>query len=100
MSCATTWERQVLDVPMVIINSPYRSFVQPVAVVHRCAGPGRPWPVRNRRAAGVPDAVAWQRYLHNQSAQRLKNALIDRPNTVIIEVPYHLTEHDDSEQGA
>jgi hypothetical protein len=33
----------------------------------------------------------WQRYLHNQSARRLKNALLDRPNTVIVEVPYHLS---------
>ncbi|HEY8171465.1 MAG TPA: hypothetical protein VIH21_00135, partial [Dehalococcoidia bacterium] len=32
----------------------------------------------------------WQRPLHNQSAHRLKNALMDRPNTVIVEVPYHL----------
>jgi hypothetical protein len=31
----------------------------------------------------------WQRFLHNQLALRLKKALIDRPNTVLVEVPYH-----------
>jgi hypothetical protein len=36
----------------------------------------------------------WQRFLHNQSARRLRNALTERPNTVIIEVPYHLSAPD------
>ena len=35
-------------------------------------------------------AWPWQRWLHNQSARRLKKALTERPGTVIIEVPYHL----------
>jgi len=84
------WESAVLDVQLVIIDSPYRSFVAPVLsyidALDR-AEPGHyvtvvlpefrtPWP--------------WQRWLHNQSARRLKNALLDRPNTVVTEVPYHL----------
>jgi hypothetical protein len=88
------WESTVLDVPMTIINSPYRSFVAPVLsyidALDR-ADPGQyitvvlpeyrtPWP--------------WQRMLHNQSARRLKSALVERPNTVIIEVPYHLAAAD------
>jgi hypothetical protein len=31
----------------------------------------------------------WQRALHNQLAQELKEALVKRPNTAIIEVPFH-----------
>jgi hypothetical protein len=31
----------------------------------------------------------WQRFLHNQLASRLKKALLYRPNTVVVEVPYH-----------
>ncbi|MBI5289786.1 MAG: APC family permease [Chloroflexi bacterium] len=84
------WESRVLDVQLVVIDSPYRSFVRPVLsyvdALDR-ADPGQyvtvvlpefrtPWP--------------WQRFLHNQSARRLKNALVERPNTVIVEVPYHL----------
>jgi hypothetical protein len=95
------WESTVLDIPLVLINSPYRSFVAPVLsyidALDR-ADPGQyvtvvlpeyrtPWP--------------WQRWLHNQSSRRLKNRLIERPNTVIIEVPYHLPElnADDDEAG-
>jgi len=84
------WETRVLDIQLVVIDSPYRSFVRPVLsyvdALDR-ADPGQyvtvvlpefrtPWP--------------WQRFLHNQSARRLKNALVERPNTVIVEVPYHL----------
>ncbi len=32
----------------------------------------------------------WQRFLHNQLSFQLKKALNRRPNTVIVEVPYHL----------
>jgi amino acid transporter len=84
------WNDRVMDIEMVLINSPYRSFVRPVLSYVDAldkADPGQyvtvvlpefrtPWP--------------WQRFLHNQSARRLKNALMERPNTVIVEVPYHL----------
>ncbi|MEX0750526.1 MAG: hypothetical protein WD359_06920, partial [Dehalococcoidia bacterium] len=84
------WESTVLDIPFRIIHSPYRSFVAPlmhyVDLLDR-ADPGQYVTVvlpefRTRRP--------WQRWLHNQSARRLKNALLERPNTVIVEVPYHL----------
>lgn len=32
----------------------------------------------------------WQAFLHNQLSLRLKKALIHRPNTVVVDVPYHL----------
>ena len=32
----------------------------------------------------------WQKFLHNQLAVRLKKALVSRPNTVVVNVPYHL----------
>ena len=34
----------------------------------------------------------WERLLHNQLALRLKKALITRPNTVIVDVPFHFQE--------
>jgi hypothetical protein len=33
----------------------------------------------------------WQRFLHNQLAVRLKDDLMKRPNTAVVEVPYHLS---------
>ena len=32
----------------------------------------------------------WEYLLHNQSALRLKAALLFRPNTVVADMPYHL----------
>ena len=87
-----------LDVPMVIINSPFRSFVAPVIsyidALDR-ADPGQYVTVV------LPEyrTAWWQAILHNQSSRRLKNALIDRPNTVIIEVPYHLDTADAEAEG-
>lgn len=86
------WESRVLDVPIVIVQSEYRSLLGPVlAYVDALdkADPGRVVTVV------LPEYVArwpWQRMLHNQSAVRLKKALLDRPHTVVIDVPYHLSE--------
>ena len=55
---AIEWETAILDVPLVLINSPFRSFVSPGRLVHRRARQGRSRPVRDRRAAGVPYALA------------------------------------------
>jgi len=84
------WEATVLDVPFRIIHSPFRSFVAPlihyIDLLDR-ADPGQYVTVV------MPEFRTrwpWQRWLHNQSARRLKNALMERPNTVIVEVPYHL----------
>jgi hypothetical protein len=84
------WEATVLDIPLKIIHSPYRSFVAPlihyIDLLDR-ADPGQYVTVV------LPEFRTrwpWQRWLHNQSSRRLKNALLERPNTVIVEVPYHL----------
>jgi hypothetical protein len=91
------WERAVLDVPLLVIDSPYRSFVAPLiayleATERTDAGQyvtvvlpefRTPWP--------------WQRWLHNQSARRLRDALLDRPNTAVCEFPLHLSAPDAEE---
>jgi hypothetical protein len=84
------WEELVPDTPIVIIESPYRSFIAPmltyIDAIDR-AEPGKPVTVI------LPEFVtahAWEGLLHNQSAIRLKRALRSRPNTILIDVPYHL----------
>ena len=37
----------------------------------------------------------WEKLLHNQSALALKFALLNRPATALVNVPYHLTDPDD-----
>ncbi len=84
------WERTVPYTPIVIIESPYRSFVAPmltyIDAIDRI-DPGAFITVV------LPEFIPehfWESWLHNQSAGRLKRALRNRPNTVLINVPYHL----------
>ncbi|HZP56566.1 MAG TPA: APC family permease [Dehalococcoidia bacterium] len=84
------WERTVLDVPMVVIDSPYRSFVAPVLSYIEALDRADPGQYVTVVLPEFVTAWPWQRWLHNQSARRLRNALLERPNTVLVEVPYHL----------
>lgn len=85
-----TWDASVPDIPLVIVESPYRSFLGPMlayidAVDH--VNPG------NSITVVVPAYVPahfWEGWLHNQSSARLKRALLRRPNTAIVDVRYHL----------
>jgi hypothetical protein len=86
------WERQLADVPLVIVESPYRAVVSPVVayldVLDRDWPAGREAPIT---IVVLPEYVArhwWDRILYNQTARRLKAALVGREHTVIADVPY------------
>src|SRR4029078_10015987 len=84
--------RQLSDVPLVFVESPYRALVGPLLayldVLDRAWPPDELAPVT---FAVVPEFVArhwWERLLYNQSAKRLRRALLGRPHTVVVDVPY------------
>jgi amino acid transporter len=86
------WERQVPSVPLVIVESPYRALVGPLTayldVLDLAWPPDKEAPVT---IVVLPEYVArhwWDRLLYNQSAKRLKSALVGREHTVIADVPY------------
>ena len=86
------WERQVPGVPLVIVESPYRALVGPLTayldVLDLAWPPDRQAPIT---IVVLPEYVArhwWDRLLYNQSAKRLKSALVGREHTVIADVPY------------
>lgn len=86
------WEHQLADVPLVIVESPYRALVTPVLayldVLDGAWPPDRQAPIT---IVVLPEYVArhwWERILYNQAAKRLKGALIGREHTVIADVPY------------
>jgi amino acid transporter len=84
------WQASVLDVPLVIINSPFRSFVRPVVSYIDALDKADPGEYVTVVLPEFRTRFPWQKWLHNQSSSRLKSALLDRQNTVIIEVPFHL----------
>ncbi len=86
------WERQVPGVPLVVVESPYRALVGPLVayldVLDRAWPPDKPAPIT---FVVLPEYVArhwWERILYNQSAKRLRTALLGRPHTVVVNVPY------------
>ena len=86
------WERQLPGVPLVIVESPYRAIVEPfmayLDVLAETWPPDREAPVT---IVVLPEYVAkrwWDRVLYNQTAKRLKAALVGRDHTVIADVPY------------
>ncbi|HET7473239.1 MAG TPA: APC family permease [Candidatus Limnocylindrales bacterium] len=100
------WERQVPGVPLVIVESPYRALVGPLTAYLDVLD--QQWPDDQLDPITIvvlPEYVArhwWDRLLYNQSAKRLKSALVGREHTVIADVPYrrghwsdkaHATDH-------
>jgi hypothetical protein len=93
----TRWERQFRGVPLVIVESPYRALIGPVTayldVLDLAWPPDKPSPIT---IVVLPEYVArhwWDRLLYNQSAKRLKAALVGREHTVIADVPYRRGGH-------
>jgi amino acid transporter len=86
------WERQLPDVPLVIVESPYRAVISPVIayldILDQAWPPDKEAPLT---IVVLPEFVArhwWDRLLYNQTAKRLKSALVGREHTVIADVPY------------
>jgi amino acid transporter len=91
-SVRASWEKTVPGVPLVVVESPYRALVGPLAAyldVLDAAWPAdKPAPIT---FVVVPEYVArhwWERILYNQSVKRLRSALLGRPHTVVVNVPY------------
>jgi hypothetical protein len=83
------WEAWGGPVKLVILESPYRALMAPLLAyldATETMDPTRPTTVV--LAEFVPRHL-WEYPLHNQTALRLKLRLFWRPNTVVIDVPYH-----------
>jgi amino acid transporter len=81
------FERQVPGVRLVLVESPYRQLVGPLVSYVDVMAPDP----ETLTFVILPEYLVrhwWERYLHNQVAERLRHELIGRPNTVIISLPY------------
>jgi amino acid transporter len=86
------WQQQLPSVPLVLVESPYRALVGPLLAYLDVLD--RMWPADKEAPVTfvvIPEFVArhwWERLLYNQSANRLRRALLGRPHTVVVNVPY------------
>jgi amino acid transporter len=93
---AERWSRQLPDVPLVVVESPFRALVGPLVayldVLDAAWPPDKEAPIT---FVVIPEYVArswWERLLYNQSAKRLRAALLGRRHAVVVNVPYRRDE--------
>ncbi|MCQ4044775.1 APC family permease [Streptantibioticus rubrisoli] len=84
------WERRGLDVPLKVLDSPYREITRPIVEYVRDVRRDSPCDVVS---VYIPEYVVGRWYehlLHNQSALRLKGRLLFTPGVMVTSVPWQL----------
>ncbi len=85
------WLSKEQGIQLVIIESPYRSLAGPLLAYVDALQETHP---RDTLTVVLPEYVPshwWEQLLHNQTALRLKAALLFHPGVVVTNVPYHMT---------
>jgi amino acid transporter len=88
------WDRRGIDVPLTVIDSPYREVTRPILDYVRRIRLSSP---RDVVTVFIPEYVVghwWEQLLHNQSALRLKTRLLFQPGVMVTSVPYQLRSSD------
>ena len=84
------WEKWGGEADLVIVESPYRALISPLLAYIDAIEKQEPErPVTVVLSMFVPRHF-WEYFLHNQNALRLKLRLFFRPNTIVVDVPYHV----------
>ncbi|MGC0415913.1 APC family permease [Embleya sp. AB8] len=84
------WEEYGIEVPLTMLDSPYRELTRPVVGHVRALHNARP---RDLISVVIPEYVVghwWENVLHNQSALWLKSRLLFTPGVMVISVPWQL----------
>ncbi|MGH2492366.1 MAG: APC family permease [Candidatus Limnocylindria bacterium] len=82
------WQRWTTEIPLDVIESPYRALLAPLLRYVERIDERDDRPITVVLAEFVPRNW-WEWILHSQTALRLKLSLLFRPNTIVIDVPYH-----------
>lgn len=85
------WAKLDTDIALDVVESPYRSLLAPLLKYIDAMDRSDDRPITVVLAEFVPHHW-WEWLLHSQTAFRLKAALLFRPNTIVIDVPYHFED--------
>ncbi|MEV0530995.1 APC family permease [Kitasatospora sp. NPDC050463] len=86
----TLWDSYEIEVPLKVLDSPFREITKPVVQYVREYRRSSP---REAVAVFIPEYVVghwWEHLLHNQSALWLKSRLLFTPGVMVISVPWQL----------
>jgi hypothetical protein len=84
------WKSFEFNIPLVILENPFRSILPPLLNYIDSLEKDEPDDIL---MVVLPEFVArhwWEQVLHNQTALRIKSALLYRPGVVVVDVPYHM----------
>jgi len=84
------WEKWGAGIPLVIVSSPYRSFLEPLLDYIEQVRQESPGGWVTVALAEVLPAHWWETLLHNQRALLIKAALLFKFRVIVTDVPYHL----------
>ncbi len=88
------WEDRGIQVPLKVVESPYREINRPVVDYVTRLREQRP---RDVVIVYIPEYVVghwWEQFLHNQSALRLKSRLLYERGVMVTSVPWQLSSSD------
>ncbi|GAA3294844.1 APC family permease [Streptomyces cinereospinus] len=94
------WERRGIDVPLKVLDSPYREVTRPVIEYVKSLRRESP---RDVVSVIIPEYVVghwYEHLLHNQSALRLKGRLLFTPGVMVTSVPYQLASSEVAKKRA
>jgi len=86
----TDWERWGQGVPLVVLDSPYRSLMEPLLEYIDQVDEEHPNGYVTILLPEFVPARWWHHILHNQRALLIKGALLFRRHIVVTSVPFHL----------
>ena len=91
LALRAAWEEQLPEVPLDIVETRYLALAQPTVAYLDSLDEDVHDDVAPITFVILPQYVArhwWERPLYNQSTKGLRAALIGRPHTVVVDVPY------------
>ncbi|MEU4270660.1 APC family permease [Streptomyces sp. NPDC026092] len=94
------WDRRGINVPLKILDSPYREITRPVIEYVKNIRRESP---RDAVSVYIPEYVVghwYEHLLHNQSALRLKGRLLFTPGVMVTSVPYQLRSSEAAKKRA
>lgn len=86
------WAQWGQGVPLVILESPYRSLMEPFLEYIEQVDAERPDDFLTVVLPEFVPAKWWHHLFHNQRALLIKGALLFKPNVVVTSVPFHLRQ--------
>lgn len=82
------WRAFVPDVPLIVIESPYRAFVAPLIAYVEHLAASEPGERITVILPTIEERHWWERFLHNRDVQRVRPLLKDHPEVDVVDFRY------------